>query len=569
VEVRDSPERDGDASGAAACERERVAALAEYQILDTLPEAAFDELAQLAALICGTPIALISLVDGRRQWFKARVGLATQETPREQAFCAHAILHPDEIFEVPDALADARFVDNAFVLGEPHIRFYAGAPIISASGHALGTVCAIDREVRTLSARQREALLALARQASRLLEHRRLRAAALAKLAGEVQRARQRLAHITAASTESVDLQLFVDRDRVCRYVNDTFVSYCGGAAVDFEGLQLEWHPCAARYPTQLAALVTGALGGERGEVELTLAFPERGAREVRITCAPVRDEDGAVIGAALRVHDLDPVKGVERELRDTVRTLDGRNRALQRFIHLISHDVREPVNTVCNFSGLLARERADTLDDQGRRYLAFVQRGGARIRALLDDVLHLVELDHRPLAIAETELDQLAGAVLRDLSGALAAGAARVTCAPLPRLRVDAELLQIALRHVIDNAIKFHRPDEPPVIELAATRAPACVGIAVTDHGIGIAPEHREVIFGEFKRLHLRSEFPGAGLGLAVCRKIVELHGGAIEVEGAPGQGSRFTLWLPEDSQGGAARRAARPSMPPSAREL
>lgn len=152
----------------------RLAALHSYAILDTAPEEAFDDLVRIASAICDVPMASVSLIDQDRQWFKARLGIGDSETSRDSAFCAHAILSPDDVMVVPDTHDDVRFHDNPLVQGNPNIRFYAGAPLIDAQGQALGTLCVLDRQPRELNPHQLEALNALSRQAAKLLELRRV-----------------------------------------------------------------------------------------------------------------------------------------------------------------------------------------------------------------------------------------------------------------------------------------------------------------------------------------------------------------------------------------------------------
>lgn len=188
-------------AGTPETEKRRLKVLWQYEVLDTIPEALFDDLTELAANICEAPIALISLVDEKRQWFKSKVGTSLNETSRDVSFCSHAIQQSD-LFIVPDAACDQRFAANPLVTSDPKIRFYAGAPLITPDGYALGTLCVIDKVPRELRQEQKQALRILARHVVSQLELRR-RSRELGEARLQHNRAQDELARLKTELTEA------------------------------------------------------------------------------------------------------------------------------------------------------------------------------------------------------------------------------------------------------------------------------------------------------------------------------------------------------------------------------
>lgn len=518
-----------------ANEPQRLARLHGLGILDTLPQKAFDDISALARLICGTPVALVSLVDQDRQWFKSSVGMQERETPRAVAFCSHAILEPEQVMVVEDLRLDQRFSGNPFVTGHLSARFYAGAPIVTADGFALGTVCVIDQQARTLHPGQLDALQRLASLVTSLLEHESVR----------IEEARRQHEQLTAMAISGLDLQVYIDTQYVYQHVNDTFLAYWGCTREQIIGRKLAEHVGEEAFRTIIQPQLDKALAGEHSSYTRKTVFPARGARFVEAAMLPVRNARGEITGAVMRAQDVQETRTREAQLQQTVALLEQRTMEQERFIHIISHDLREPINTVNNFTSLLVSDHQQELTPTAQRYLSFVQSGGQRMRLLLDDLLHFVRLGNHIVELRPVEIVRLVDQLLEDLAPLLKRLDGRIECLGQPTVMADETLLHIVLKNLASNGLKFARRGVPPVVRITVEHVDGEHRIHVSDNGIGIAAEHQRDIFDMFKRLHTRTHHEGNGLGLSVCRRIAQLHGGRISVHSVPGEGSRFTLHL------------------------
>jgi PAS domain S-box-containing protein len=283
-------------------ESDRLVALDRYQILDTLPEQEYDDLTQLAADICGTPIALISLVDRDRQWFKSRVGLEATETPRDISFCGHAVA-ANEILNIPDATQDPRFADNPLVVNDPNIRFYAGIPLKTPDNFTLGTLCVIDRQPRDLTALQIQQLEALSRLVISQLELR---------LSNQSLRL---LASVVETSNDAI----------ITRNLNGIITSWNPAAERVFGYSQAEivgQSICMLYPPERLAEeqlFIDRLKRSERVEDFETIRLCKDGnQKDVSITISPLMDFSGNIVGISGVIRDISDRKQVEMALRES-----------------------------------------------------------------------------------------------------------------------------------------------------------------------------------------------------------------------------------------------------------
>jgi len=252
-----------------------------------------------------------------------------------------------------------------------------------------------------------------------------------------------------------------------------------------------------------------------------------------------------------MRAHDIEALKQNEVRLARTVDLLERKTREQQRFIHMLSHDLREPVNGINNFSSLLAEDHQHALPPPARRYLGFVREGGQRLNRLIDSLVTFAGLDSHPLQVQSVDVARLLRQLREELAGALAASGGQIDAGPLPVVTTDPALLRLVLVNLVGNALKFARPGVAPLVHIEAAQADGFHQIRVSDNGVGIAPAHQQAIFSMFHRLHNRRQYDGTGLGLATCQRVADLLQGRITVESTPGQGSCFILHLPVDAAG------------------
>ena len=310
-----------------ASEDERLVALERYGLLDTPAERDFDDLVRLAARFCEAPLALLTLVDGTRQWFKARIGVAPTETLRNISFCAHAIRQPGGLI-VPDLRLDHRFTENPFVTGPPHVRFYAGAPLVTPDGHALGTLCVLDLVPRRLTQEQWESLEALAAQAMAQMELRRRTAEQDRERQQETRAVREHEHQLQIITNNVPVLIARVDADRRYQFANQAYQTLLGIAPEQMLGRTLAEVLGGDAYRV-IQPYVDRVLAGEPVTYEACVPFPASGPRFLHLSYVPERGPDGVVVGFVLSAMDLTERRLAEEAWRESETRLSAAIAAL------------------------------------------------------------------------------------------------------------------------------------------------------------------------------------------------------------------------------------------------
>lgn len=516
---------------------DRLRAVARSGLMDSEPDPLFDELCQLAAETIGTPIALVTVLDDQRQFFKARTGLDTPETPVEWSFCQHTLSSPDRVLVVNDALVDERVKHSPLVTGEPHIRAYMGAPVMDRQGQVFGTLCVIDRQPRTFTHQQAQRLARLSKLASALID---LQENARRELEDHKQQAAQEVQQMVTLLTHSLDAQAYTDTDGIYRYVNHALASAYGLEAKQLVGRHIEEITGQAAYDEWIREPFSQAVAGQASKYRRLANFPATGARWMDVDLFPVRDEQGVVKGVVVRGRDVHDIVLAQE-------TIERRLINQQQFLNVLAHDVREPLRTIQGFVSLAMEEGSATLSDELHGFLSQAQRGGKRLSLLIDDLLAFLRADGEAIRTGPVNLKRLIESVVEDLGELMREKGAVVAHEVQAIGVVGARVwLRLLLQNLVVNGIKYAQPGVSPVVKIAAQVEGDRVLLTVSDNGVGISVEDQHQLFRPFVRLASTASVAGSGLGLALCQKVAELHGTAIGVDSMPGVGSVFSIALP-----------------------
>ena len=555
----------------------RLARLHELFILDTAPEPLFDSLVRRAAEVCESPIALITLVDADRQWFKAGIGLGElREMSRDHAFCTHTI-QSDELMEVPDARDDARFAANPFVRDDPGMRFYAGAPLILPCGERVGTLCVIDTHARRLSDAQRRELVSLASFATQALTMRRdliERTSRRRSEAGGTLATREaELRDVDDKAPCGSEQQAILDtelvgivklRDRVIVWANKGAEKMFGVSLPEVAGHSSRmFHPDDDAYEDVVSAARRLLKNGGVHRRQHRLRRRDGSLLDVDMSLAPM---PGTVDEVLCVLQDITEARHAE-DMRVRANALEAENRQLVEavrvkgvFLSNMSHELYTPLNAIIGYAHLLGSGAIAHDSPRFAKYLGDIGASGQQLLAQVQQVLALTDaesgrFDLRP---RRTELRAVLESVIelllpdgreRDIAVELAAEADSLD------LVIDPMRLSQVVAHLLSNAIRFSRAGGRVTLRARATGVDQ-FRVDVEDQGIGIAPEDLPRLFTPFRQLSegLVRTHGGTGLGLALTRRLVEAQGGSVAVRSTPGAGSVFSVTLPRFARGDAA---------------
>ncbi|MGB5414153.1 MAG: PAS domain S-box protein, partial [Polyangiales bacterium] len=485
-------------------EAERLRALESYRVMDTPPESSFDDLTTLVARILDVPIALVSLVDADRQWFKSRYGLDAPETPRDISFCGHVVAD-QELLIVPDAFEDNRFHDNPLVTGDPRVRFYAGVPIRTPDGHILGSFCAIDHEARQVSADQLDMLSILGRQVADQLELRR-----------QLLLTKEYEQRLRTLFETAVDAIITIDEAGVIEDVNAVVNRLLGYEPSELVG--------------QSVAMLMPPRHRDRLEQYLRQYLNDPGAKMIAATqeAIAVRKNETEfpveISVSEMRLGDRRMFTGIVRDVTERKRI----EQLKSEFVSTVSHELRTPLTSIRGALGLVAGGRVGEISNEAQEMVNIALKNSGRLVRLINDILDVEKIQSGKLDFEIQQLDL--SVVIKDAMAANDGFALEhdsrivLTTEPEPVLvHADSDRLAQVFANLISNAVKFSPAGEAVDIRMQVTANR--VRVDVRDRGPGVPEKFEKRLFQRFAQADASDsrQNPGTGLGLSISKAILE----------------------------------------------